>query len=93
MTAPSGAFTKKENSTSNFNKTGNEEVRLQGFIFGGLNGIASNNNLKNLVKFPQKWDVIFFQLRFYNLFIYLILFLKFFNLLFFISNKLIIYKN
>lgn len=54
MTAPSGAFTKKENSTSNFNKTGNEEVRLQGFIFGGLNGIASNNNLKNLVKFPQK---------------------------------------
>ena len=55
MTAPNGGgFAKKESSISNFNKTGNEEVRLQGFIFGGLNGIASNNNLKNLVKFPQK---------------------------------------
>lgn len=52
MSAPSGGFIKKEYSNSNFNKTGNEEVRLQGFIFGGLNGIASNNNLKNLVKYP-----------------------------------------
>lgn len=54
ITAPTGSFTKKESSFSNFNKTGNEEVKLQGFIFGGLNGIASNNNLKNLVKYPQK---------------------------------------
>lgn len=60
MTAPNGGgFAKKESSISNFNKTGNEEVRLQGFIFGGLNGIASNNNLKNLVKFPQKWGIFF----------------------------------
>lgn len=54
MSAPSGGFIKKEGSNSNFNKTGNEEVKMQGFIFGGLNGIASNNNLKNLVKYPQK---------------------------------------
>lgn len=54
MSAPTGGFAKKENSNSNFMKTSNEEVKLQGFIFGGLNGIASNNNLKNLVKFPQK---------------------------------------
>lgn len=54
MSAPTGGFGKKENSNSNFNKTGNEEVKLQGFIFGGLNGIASNNNLKNFAKFPQK---------------------------------------
>jgi hypothetical protein len=52
MSAPSGGF-KKEGSNSNFMKTGNEEVKLTGFIFGGLNGIASNNNLKNLVKYPK----------------------------------------
>jgi hypothetical protein len=53
ISSPSGGF-KKEGSNSNFNKTGNEEVKLTGFIFGGLNGIASNNNLKNLVKYPNK---------------------------------------
>lgn len=53
MSAPAGGFVKKDNSSSNFSKT-SEEVKLQGFIFGGLNNIASNNNLKNLVKFPQK---------------------------------------
>jgi hypothetical protein len=53
MSAPTGGFVKKDNSSSNFSKT-SEEVKLQGFIFGGLNNIASNNNLKNLVKFPQK---------------------------------------
>ncbi len=54
MSAPSGGFVKKENSSSNFNKTGGEQLKLQGFIFGGLNGLASSNNLKNLVKYPQK---------------------------------------
>jgi hypothetical protein len=52
MSAPTGVF-KKEGSNSNFMKTGNEEVKLTGLIFGGFNGIASNNNLKNLVKYPK----------------------------------------
>lgn len=34
-------------------KNTSEDVKLTGFIFGGLNGIASNNNLKNLIKYPN----------------------------------------
>lgn len=53
MTAPTGAaFTKKEKSYSI--KTGSEEMKLQGFIFGGLNNLASTNTLKSIVKFSQK---------------------------------------
>lgn len=28
----------------------------QGFFFGGLNGMSSNNNVKNVVKYSQKWQ-------------------------------------
>lgn len=35
-------------------KNSGEDVKLQGFIFGGLNNLASSNNLKNLVKYPNK---------------------------------------